>query len=502
MASGLAAALPWDPGPYWLVRWGLQRGLALTYLLAFLVALRQFRPLAGEDGLLPLARYRDRAAFRDRPSLFHLVPSDRAIAWAARAGVLLSGLALVGLPGWLLGTPATMAVWAAMWLLYLSFVNAGQVFYGYGWESMLLESGFLAIWLGGPEVAAPLLVVWLFRWVLFRNMLGSGLIKLRGDDCWRDFTCLDYHYETQPMPNPVSWYAHHFPPAVHRLGVVVNHVAELALPFLYVAPQPVAAVAGALTIAFQGWLLLTGNFSWLNWLTVVLALSTFDDAVIEALLPVVSPAVAATPVPLLLAVVAVGIVVGVLSYYPVANLLSPRQAMNRGWDPLHLVNTYGAFGSITRTRFELVIQGTRDPEPTADADWRTYTVPGKPTDPDRRPPQVAPYHLRLDWQLWFAAMDRSPRRHPWIRSLLAGLLDGDEGVRSLLRTDPFDGEPPRHVRIRRYRYAFTDPETRATTGRWWDREPVGTYYGPVSLDDRRFRRSLDRLGLRPPGDGE
>jgi hypothetical protein len=158
--------------------------------------------------------------------------------------------------------------------------------------------------------------------------------------------------------------------------------------------------------------------------------------------------------------------------------------MNTSFDPLHLVNSYGAFGRVTRERYEVVVQGTRD-EPDDDAEWETYEFPGKPTDPARRPPQIAPYHLRLDWQLWFAAMSSSPRRHPWFARLLRKLLEGDEAVTSLLAEDPFEDDPPRYVRAVRYRYRFTTPEERAETGRWWHRTRAGPYVRPVSLEELR-----------------
>ncbi|WP_433625423.1 lipase maturation factor family protein [Halomicrococcus sp. NG-SE-24] len=490
---------PWDPGPYWFARFALLKGVGVVYLLAFLVAARQFRPLAGEDGLLPLGDYVDHSRFRDSPSLFHFLDDDTAVAAAGWTGVALSVLAVVGVPA-VFGVVGHAVVWTALWVLYLSFVNAGQRFYGFGWESMLLESGFLAIFLGPVTVAAPVAVTWLFRWVLFRNMFGAGLIKLRGDDCWRDLTCLDYHYETQPMPNPVSWFAHHLSDRVHRVGVAVNHVAELAIPFLYFAPQPFAAVAGVATVLFQAWLMVTGNFAWLNALTLVLAFSTFSDPLVAGVLPVDVPtaAVASLPVSFQVAGWLVVAVVVALSYYPVKNMVSSEQAMNAVFDPLHLVNTYGAFGSITRTRYEIIVEGTDDATVGPDTEWKPYAFPGKPDDPERRPPQVAPYHHRLGWQLWFAAMSPSPRRHPWFVNLLAKLLDGDDGVESLLREDPFPDDPPEHVRAVRYRYEFTTPEERSETGCWWNRERVGTYFGPVSRDDDRFRRTLRRLGWDAP----
>jgi len=492
-----------DPGSYRLVRFVFKRLLALTYLLAFLVAVNQFRPLAGENGLLPLSRYVDAVEFRERPSLLYLAPSDRVAGWMGWAGVGLSLVALAGLPG-LLPSPwasaAAVVVWLALWGLYLSFVNAGGTFYGYGWESMLVETGFLAAFLGAGGAGAPAVVVWLLRWVLFRNMFGAGLIKLRGDDCWRDLTCLQYHYETQPMPNPFSWRAHHAPAWVHRLGVVGNHVVEVAVPFLYFAPQPFAALAGVVTVLFQGWLMLTGNFSWLNSLTIVLAVATFSDGTLAAIPGVAAPAAAASPPALLVAGWLFALFVAWRSVPIVRNLLSETQAMNRSFDPLHLVNTYGAFGSITKRRHEVVVEGTAAADPDAD-DWHEYAFPGKPTDPGRRPPQVAPYHLRLDWQLWFAAMSPSPRRHPWFVHLLGKLLAGDDAVRSLLRTDPFDGDPPRQVRATRYRYRFTTPEERAETGDWWRRERVGTYVRPVSLSDPRFRTTLRQHGWLEGLDG-
>ena len=496
---------PWG-GEFQVARLLLQRGLAAIYLVAFVVAARQFRPLAGEDGLLPLQQYVDRYEFRQKPSLFYFFDSDRALGVGAWLGVALAGLALVGVPG-RLGTPVSVLVWTAMWALYLSFVNAGQTFYGFGWESMLCEAGFLAIFLGAPDLIAPAVVVYLVRWVEFRNMLGAGLIKLRGDECWRDLTCMDYHYETQPMPNPLSWFAHRLPERFHRFEVLANHVVELAIPFLYFGPPRVAAAAGLITIGFHGWLAVTGNFAFLSAISIVLAGSLFADAVVAGALPTsISSLVPATdpgslaPLPLWfqLAIAALVVIVVVLSYYPVRNMVASTQAMNRAFDPLNLVNTYGAFGSITRTRYELVVQGTQDAVITEDTEWQTYEFPGKPTDPERLPPQWAPYHLRLDWQLWFAAMAPSPNRHPWFVHFLAKLLAGDEGARSLLPTDPFPDEPPRHIRALRYRYEFTTLEERRGTGQWWTRERVGTYYGPVSLDDSRFRLLLRRRGWEVP----
>ncbi|MFB6091119.1 MAG: lipase maturation factor family protein [Halobellus sp.] len=490
---------------YWLTRFAFQRGLALIYLFAFLVAARQFRPLAGEAGLLPLAEYVERTEFRERPSLFYVFDSDRAVGVAAWTGVALALVGLLAGPYWLpepYAVPASMLLWALLWGLYQSFVNAGQLFYGYGWESMLLETGFLAIFLGAGQSAPPVVVIWLLRWVLFRNMFGAGLIKIRGDDCWRDLTCLDHHYETQPIPNPASWFAHHLPDRFHRIEVLGNHVVELAVPFLYFAPQPFAAVGGAATVLFQAWLMVTGNFAWLNALTIVQAIATFGGGTIAVVLPVsvappavAPPAIAPTPTFLTALALIVAFLVVALSVRPAANMLSPTQVMNTAFDPLHLVNTYGAFGSITTERYQLVIEGTDAAEPSDD-DWRAYEFAGQPVRTDERPPQWAPYHLRLDWQLWFAAMQPRPGpRQRWLLALLEKLLEGDEDTRSLLRTTPFPDDPPERIRVLRYRYRFTTPAERDETGEWWVRERVGTYVEPTSLEELR----AGGLGGRPAG---
>jgi hypothetical protein len=341
-------------------------------------------------------------------------------------------------------------------------------------------------------------MIFLFRWVLFRLIFGAGLIKLRGDPCWREITCLDYHFETQPMPNPLSWYFHWLPGWAHRAGVLFNHLVEVVVPFFYFAPQPVAGVAGLLTILFQGSLIVSGNFSWLNFITIVLACSTLSDSQIGALIPVAIPS-QSFPSPLQLwATRGLAVLVAVLSIQPVRNLLSREQAMNLSYNPLQLVNTYGAFGSITRERYEIVIEGTEDAVVTPTTRWRPYEFKGKPGAPSRLPPQIAPYHLRLDWLMWFAAMP-SPFYDPWFVRLLEKLLEGDRSVLTLLKGNPFPEAPPRHVRALYYLYRFTTPEERQRSGDWWHRELVGTYFPTASLNDPRFTeiRSLLEGGPGP-----
>jgi hypothetical protein len=466
---------------YQLTRLVIERGLGLTYLLAFLVALNQFPALLGERGLLPVPRYLGSAGFGEAPSLFHLRYSDRLLSAVALTGVALSVSLVLGLlqagPLWL-----PMLGWFVLWVLYLSIVNVGQRFYAFGWESLLLEAGFLAIFLGNARTAPPFPILILFRWLAFRLELGAGLIKLRGDPCWRDLTCMDYHHETQPMPNPLSWYAHRLPRAFHRIEVLGNYVAQLVAPFLLFLPQPIATIGGLVMLGTQAYLVASGNYAWLNLLTMVLVVSAIPDSFIRTLLPGAGapPALAAPPLWFMVAVGAVTALVVVLSYWPVRNLLGGRQLMNAAFNRYHLVNTYGAFGSVTRERYEVVIEGTDADELSEQTVWREYEFKAKPGDPRRRPPQVAPYHLRLDWLMWFAGISPSYAQD-WFRPFLTRLLEGDPAVVRLLRRNPFPDAPPVRVRARYYRYRFTSRQKRRETGMWWMRELVGDYMPPVEL---------------------
>ena len=476
--------MDWLGAPdYWLTRLVFQRALAAIYLIAFLVTLNQFRPLLGENGLLPAPEFIRAVPFRRSPSLFYLRYSDRLLLAVAWTGIALAAGALLGAPD-LLPLPIALLWWAALWALYLSIVNVGQTFYAFGWESLLCETGFLAIFLGSAGTMPLFPLVVLLRWLLFRVEFGAGMIKMRGDRCWRDLTCLYYHHETQPMPNPLSWHFHQLPKRIHKMEVLGNHVAQLVVPWFLFFPQPVATLAGLVITATQSWLLLSGNFSWLNVITIALAISAFDNAALGRILPFGGPGALEMPgwyVGLVL-LVAAGIVL--LSYRPARNLVSRHQLMNASFDPLHIVGTYGAFGSVTKERYEVVVEGTEDAVLTAQTVWREYEFKGKPTDPNRRPPQFAPYHLRLDWLMWFAALS-SPMYHEWFVPLLWKLLEADAATLRLLLRDPFDGRRPRFVRARYFLYRFTTPAERRATGAWWHRELVGDYVPVVTLRARR-----------------
>jgi hypothetical protein len=464
-------------GNYWLARLVLQRGLGVVYLIAFVVALEQFRPLLGEHGLLPVPRFLSRVSFREAPSLFHIRYSDRLLVAVSLAGIVLSAAVVVGLPDrW--PAPLTIATWLVLWALYLSIVNVGQTFYAFGWETLLLEAGFLAAFLGPASSAVPAPLVWLFRWLLFRLEFGAGLIKLRGDQCWRDLTCLYYHHETQPMPNPLSWYFHHLPKPLHRIEVLGSHFAQLVAPVLLFFPQPIAAFAGLVMAVTQSWLVLSGNFSWLNLTTIVLTAFAFDDGMLGRVLPIDRLGTAALPGHDAL-VLAISALVIALSYRPARNLFSRSQMMNASFDPLRLVNTYGAFGSIGRERYEVVVEGTSEDRITPDTVWLEYGFRGKPTDPKRRPPQWAPYHLRLDWLMWFAALSPS-YAYAWFGPFVKKLLHNDPAILRLLRRNPFPKSPPRAVRAILYRYRFTSPRERRETAAFWARERLGEYMEPMT----------------------
>jgi hypothetical protein len=483
-----------------LTRFVLLRLLGFVYVAAFVSLLWQVLPLIGARGLTPAVTYTARvlsgtgslsAALSAEPSLFLFVaPSDGLLVGLAALGLVLALALLLG------ATHAAIAL--ALWVLYRSFIAVGQIWYGYGWELLLVEAGFVAIFacpLGSvgplPRRAFALPLVWLYRWLAFRVMFGAGLIKLRGDSCWRDLTCLDFHFETQPLPNPLSPLFHALPHAVHAAGVTFNHLCELILPFCLFAPRVVRVPAAVLMIVFQLTLIVSGNLSFLNWLTIVPLLAAFDDRTLSRVLPARWVARAARPV-LLSAprapVFALAAVVVLLSAAPIENMLSQRQRMNGAFEPLMLVNSYGAFGSVGRERRELVIEGTRELEPGPSTRWLSYELPFKPGDPRRALPIVAPLSPRLDWQLWFAAMS-SAEDEPWLLNMVWKLLHADPGVRRLLAHDPFGDRPPRFIRILRYRYQFAPRGSDAT----WTRQLEGYWLPPLPADDI-LRDAIRQLG--------
>jgi len=494
---------------FWLVRAALLRGLGLIYAVAFLILVRQGRALIGVEGLLPAARFLARVAgvFHSRAAGFWQLPS---LFWLSASDAWLLGAAWLGLVGALavLAGFSNAPLLALLWALYLSFTHVGQTFYGFGWDSLLCEAGFLAIFLAPAWRAReldrasppPLLVLVLFRWLAFRLMFGAGLIKLRGDECWTDLTCLAYHYETQPNPGPLSPLFHSAPLWFHRLGALFNHLVEVLAPFGVFGPRRLRIAAGSLIIVFQSILIVSGNLSFLNWLTLIIAFACFDDQALLRVLPekwrqraqarLSSLAEAAPSRARRVVSVALALLVGGLSFNPVVNLLSARQAMNASFEPFNLVNTYGAFGSVSRERYEVIIEGTRSTALDEHSEWKAYELPCKPGRVDRRPCWVTPYHYRLDWQLWFVPLSPDYQRR-WFLSLTRKLLQGDRAVLALFAENPFPDQPPRFIRASFYRYEFAPRGSHDS----WRRARAGQYLAPVSLADPELSEALRGYGL-------
>jgi len=326
-------------------------------------------------------------------------------------------------------------------------------------------------------------------------MIGAGLIKLRGDPCWRDLTCLYYHYEAQPIPSPISRYLHFAPHWFHKFETAWNHFVELIVPWFSFGPRQVRHVAGVLLVTFQIFLIISGNLSFLNYLTIVPFLACFDDTFLCHFLPKVlvrrAERAAQESEPSRInntIAVALSILIVYLSAAPVLNLVSGRQLMNYSYDPLDLVNTYGAFGTVGRERHEIIFEGTEDSVITGDTKWKEYEFKAKPGDPNRRPPFVAPYQPRIDWQIWFAAM-ASPEEYPWTLHFAWKLLHNDAGTLSLLANNPFPNAPPHYIRARLYRYRFAPIGEKA----WWKSEPIGEWLPALSTDNSEFRRLLEAM---------
>lgn len=487
--------LPRKARTYWLTRFMILRLLGLVYAVAFLIAINQVLPLIGSQGITPAAIYlkrvsavlgSDGAGFMRLPSLFWLWRSDNALIIFAWTGFLLSCIVIAGF--------ANAPLLAVLWFVYLSFTHVGQEWYGYGWEIQLTETGFLAIFLCPlldmrpfPKQAAPFPIIVLFRWLIFRLMFGAGLIKIRGDETWRNATALYYHFETQPIPGPLSRWFHFLPHSVLKIGVWYNWLAEVAAPVFVFWPRIARHIAGVIIILLQVILILSGNLSFLNWLTIIPALACFDDGFWYRLLPrwlVRKAKLAAEQAepskPMITTAWIVTAVIAFLSFRPIANMLSPAQIMNTSFDRFDLVNTYGAFGGVGQERLNVVFEGTMDEDPSNEANWIPYLYKGLPVLLDKRPPQIAPYQLRLDWQIWFAAMS-NPTEYSWTYNLVWKLLHDDPGALSLFAGNPFPGKPPKFIRAVLYRYKFTRKDD--AKGTWWTRERINLWMSPVSASD-------------------
>jgi hypothetical protein len=496
-----------SPDSYWLTRFVLLRWMGFVYLIAFYVAAKQLVPLVGANGLTPATLFFHQVAasqygdvlsgFLMLPSLFWWNCSDTMLRMIPWIGVALSCVVLAGYANALMMT--------VLWFFYVSIVHVGQDWYGYGWEIQMSETGFLCIFLCPlldarpfPSRSPPIQIIFLFRWLIFRIMLGSALIKLRGDSCWHDLTALYYHFETQPIPNPFSRWFHFLPHPVLQFGVIWTFVVELVSPWFVFWPRWGRYIAGAIIISFQFTLIVSGNLSFFNWLTILPAWACFDDRFWRWLAPTflksyaMEAQLAARPSRAMNGVIwAVTALVAVLSIQPALNLLSSRQAMNTSYDPLHLVNTYGAFGSVGRERPVIIFEGTDSADPDTATDWKEYPYVGSPWDPKLRPPFIAPYQPHLDWQLWFAAM-AAPDDYPWTRNLIWKLLHNDSATLSLFAGNPFPDHPPRYIRAVFYIYHFAKPGNPEHV--WWTRDRLGLWLPAYSVDSPDLLDDLRQQG--------
>ncbi|MBA2351207.1 MAG: lipase maturation factor family protein [Burkholderiales bacterium] len=459
------------------------RALGLIYAAAFASFAVQTPGLIGSGGILPLgdhlARIAERygaAAWLRYPTVFWLDASDQALQAVSWGGVIIALLLVFdALPGAGRRRPLLLLVLLA---LYLSLFHAGQVFMIYQWDLLLLETGFLALFLTSGSVLA----LWLARWLLFRFMFLSGVVKLAsGDASWMDLTVLTRYFETQPLPTPLAWYAHQLSDPVLIAAAGLMFTIELVLPFFIFLPRRPRFLAAWAFIAFQLAIIATGNYGFFNLLTIALCLLLFDDQAIGKWLPEKwrAPRIARSPTALATAVTALYAVVVVLAgsgqIYAAANRSEPPVLLAKLANlaaPLRSINRYGAFAEIITERQEIVVEGSLDGQT-----WRAYEFKYKPGDVAEAPGFSLPHQPRLDWQMWFAAIGNESRH--WFPGFLQRLLAASSDVLALLANDPFKGARPKAVRAVIYEYRYASREQRAQ-GLWWERRQTGLYYPTIS----------------------
>ena len=476
-----------QPASYRLTRQLFLRLLAVVFLIAFVSLWVQIDGLIGSRGILPVQTFLHEIQsvlgserYWRFPTLCWFNAGDGFLHFLCAGGVGAAILLLAGVAQW--------AALAVLFAFYLSLTVAGEDFLSFQWDALLLEAGFLAIFFSpvrlwprrtrpAPEPSRAIL--WLLRWLLFRVMFMSGVVKLAsGDPTWRNLSALRFHYLTQPLPAWTSWYFHQLPPWFQTFSCVVVFFAELVIPFLIFAPRRARLFAFWAIILFQLLIAATGNYGFFNILTIVLCCTLPDDAFWRWLLrrPAVVPPVISAPrwraaltVPLAIVLLASTFPICVDAFGVPISWPAPILDLENALAPFRMANGYGLFAVMTTRRPEIIIEGSDDGQT-----WKSYTFKWKPGDPARRPEFTTPYMPRLDWQMWFAALGDSSN-NPWIVLFLNRLLDGSPPVLHLLETNPFPDHPPRYVRAVLYEYQFTDFPTRRSTGAWWHRDLIGIY---------------------------
>lgn len=466
------------PPRFELVSWLFLRALGLVFLAAFVSFGVQATGLIGSRGILPLTDYI--ALIKDRlgtegywrfPMVFFFSSGDfiiQAVCWMGAALSLLLTFNIF-----------QRTCLALLYVFYLSLLHAGQSFMTFQWDLFLLEAGVLGILLATSTMTG----IWLLRWLLFRFMFLGGAVKLLSSDpTWQNLSALNYHFETQPLPTPLGWYAAKLPEGFLSFSTGATLFIELLLPFFIFLPRRLRFFAGYGFLLFQFCIILTGNYNFFNFLTVALCLVLFDDASINKLFAFLrrfSP-----PVPkrngkaVSIAVSAAAIftlLVSDIQLYQKFGREAPKPLawLEKSVSPFAMVNTYGPFAVMTVRRPEIVIEGSSD-----DETWQEYGFKYKPGDLSRRPLWNIPHQPRLDWQMWFAALG-TPDGNPWFANFLQRLLENEPSVTALLENNPFPDTPPLYVRARIYIYRFTTAEEREETGNAWSRELLGLYYPAI-----------------------
>ena len=467
------------------------RVLALAHAAAFGSFWVQERGLIGPAGILPAGQFLEAAHRELGARAWFEVPS---LCWLFGSGAFTDLLCALGIACAILlfAGRAQLLCLGVLWISYLSVSSAGQMFFDFQWDALLLESTLIAVflvpwvpWRAARGYEPPRLARYLGWWLLFRLMWLSGMVKLTsGDPTWRHLTALTFHYQTQPLPTVLAWYANQLPAWFQRASCAVMFAIELLAPLLIPAPRRLRHAAALSMISLQALIALTGNYAFFNLLSAGLCLTCLDDdwwrSAHWGAEDAPSAAQAQRTKSTLLrwfAALSVGI-----TFFEAAAAVLPGAAASplvrfvaEDVGPLRSFNDYGLFAVMTVERPELVIEGSDD-----GTDWREYELPYKPGNLARRPAWIAPFQPRLDWQLWFAALGR-PENNAWVETLCERLLRGDPAVLGLFRLNPFPGRAPRYVRVVRYRYEFTDPQERARTGRWWRRTPLDFYFQPLAL---------------------
>jgi len=459
------------------------RVLGVVYLIAFVSLGVQVEGLVGSRGILPVAPFLEWVKGQVGARGYWLLPtlawfdaSDGFLRFLCFGGAALALLVVLELAP----APALFLCWA----FYLSLVSVGQIFLGYQWDSLLLETGLLAVFLAPlglrPRPGAPPspIALWLLRFLLFRLMFGSGAVKLlSGDETWRQLSALRFHYETQPLPTPLAWWAHQLPPWFQAFSTVLMFAVELVAPFFVFAPRRLRLAACGAFLGLQALIAATGNYTFFNLLAVALALLLLDDAALPK--PRKEPAPAAGLAWPRFVLWPVAGVLGLVSLAEIAGTfglgLGPISSLDRALGPLRSVNSYGLFAVMTTSRPEIEVEGSDD-----GVTWRAYAFRWKAGDLERPPGFVAPHQPRLDWQMWFAALGNC-QGNPWFVRFLERLLEGSPPVLGLLAQNPFPDHPPRFVRARCWDYRFTTRAERAATRHWWRREAKGLYCPVLSL---------------------